>query len=84
MFSHLQAAPDDPILGLMAQFRKDPRPGKIDLGVGVYRDEAGRTFVVLLIHSKPVDRAFAVPVRTATFVGLLNLHHQPQPVEVQP
>ncbi len=43
MFSHLQAAPDDPILGLMAQFQKDLRPGKIDLGVGVYRDEAGRT-----------------------------------------
>lgn len=43
MFSHLQAAPDDPILGLMAQFRNDPRAGKIDLGVGVYRDEAGRT-----------------------------------------
>ncbi len=43
MFSHLQAAPDDPILGLMAQFRQDPRAGKIDLGVGVYRDEAGRT-----------------------------------------
>lgn len=43
MFSHLQAAPDDPILGLMAQFQRDPRAGKIDLGVGVYRDETGRT-----------------------------------------
>lgn len=43
MFSHLQAAPDDPILGLMAQFQQDPRAGKIDLGVGVYRDDTGRT-----------------------------------------
>jgi len=43
MFSHLHAAPDDPILGLMAQFRQDPRAGKIDLGVGVYRDPTGHT-----------------------------------------
>lgn len=50
MFSHLQAAPDDPILGLMMQFQKDPRAGKIDLGVGVYRDEAGRTPILDCVH----------------------------------
>ena len=50
MFSHLHAAPDDPILDLMAQFQKDPRAGKIDLGVGVYRDEAGRTPILDCVH----------------------------------
>ena len=35
MFDLLSAMPEDPILGLMAAYRKDPREQKIDLGVGV-------------------------------------------------
>lgn len=33
----------DGIIGLMQAYAADPRPSKIDLGVGVYRDEDGRT-----------------------------------------
>ena len=36
-------APPDPILGLSEAFKKDPNPAKIDLGVGVYKDEEGNT-----------------------------------------
>ncbi len=36
----------DPILGLMAAFRADTRETKIDLGVGVYQDDRGRTPVM--------------------------------------
>ena len=36
----------DPILGLMAAFRADDRANKIDLGVGVYQDDRGRTPVM--------------------------------------
>ena len=43
MFESLQAAPADVILGLIAEHRDDPRPEKIDLGVGVYRNAAGET-----------------------------------------
>lgn len=43
MFEHIQAAPADPILGLNDAFRNDPNPNKINLGVGVYKDEQGRT-----------------------------------------
>lgn len=43
MFETLQLAPPDPILGLTDAFRKDPNPNKINLGVGVYQDEEGRT-----------------------------------------
>ena len=35
-------APRDPILGLTEQFVADPRPGKVNLGVGVYLDETGK------------------------------------------
>jgi aspartate aminotransferase len=43
MFKRLQALPPDPILGIIAAHAADPNPNKIDLGVGVYRDEDGNT-----------------------------------------
>ncbi len=43
MFEHIQATPADPIFGLDDAFRNDPNPKKIDLGVGVYKDEQGET-----------------------------------------
>ncbi len=43
MFESLQPAPADAILGLITEHRADPRPEKIDLGVGVYRNAAGET-----------------------------------------
>jgi aromatic-amino-acid transaminase len=33
----------DPLLALIGLFAADPRPGKIDVGVGVFRDGAGNT-----------------------------------------
>lgn len=46
MFETLQPVAADAILGLIAEFRDDPRAEKIDLGVGVYRDAKGRTPVL--------------------------------------
>lgn len=46
MFESLQASVADPILGLIAEHRDDPRAEKIDLGVGVYRNAAGATPVL--------------------------------------
>lgn len=43
MFEHIQPAPADPILGLNDAFRQDTSPDKINLGVGVYKDEQGQT-----------------------------------------
>lgn len=43
MYERLGQVPPDPILGLIERFRDDPSPDKVDLGVGVYRDESGRT-----------------------------------------
>lgn len=42
----LSPAPPDPILGLAETFRADSRPGKVNLAVGVYVDETGRTPVL--------------------------------------
>ena len=46
MFEKVTAAPADPILGLTDTFRNDPRTNKINLGVGIYKDEAGHTPVL--------------------------------------
>tara|TARA_R110002167_G_scaffold132972_3_gene317500 strand:- start:31286 stop:32473 length:1188 start_codon:yes stop_codon:yes gene_type:complete len=46
MFGSLTALPADPILGLLAKYREDSNPQKIDLGVGVYKNEAGHTAVL--------------------------------------
>ena len=43
MFQQLKRLNPDAILGLMAKFRADPAPQKVDLGVGVFRDLSGNT-----------------------------------------
>jgi aromatic-amino-acid transaminase len=42
LFSTVELAPRDPILGLSEQFNADPNPAKVNLGVGVYYDEDGK------------------------------------------
>ena len=42
LFSTVEMAPRDPILGLNEQFNADPNPAKVNLGVGVYFDENGK------------------------------------------
>lgn len=49
LFESLQAAPADAILGLIAEHKNDSREQKIDLGVGVYRTEAGNTPVLNVV-----------------------------------
>lgn len=43
MFEKIEAAPRDAILGLTAAFREDERAEKVNLSVGVYQDETGKT-----------------------------------------
>jgi len=42
LFSAVQMAPRDPILGLNEQFNADTNPAKVNLGVGVYFDDNGK------------------------------------------
>lgn len=57
MFESLSQLPADPILGLLAAFREDTNPKKVDLGVGVYKDEAGHTAIM-----KAVKKAEAIRI----------------------
>ena len=51
MFEKLEMAPPDSILGLTVAFREDPNPHKINLGVGVYKDETGATPVMASVKA---------------------------------
>ncbi|HEY1889408.1 MAG TPA: amino acid aminotransferase [Steroidobacteraceae bacterium] len=55
MLEHLDRLSPDPILGVMAAFRADPDPRKVDLGVGVYRDDAGETPVLKAVREAEQD-----------------------------
>jgi len=67
MFEHLAAVIPDPILGLMAAFRADPDPHKVDLGVGVYRDAHGNTPVPDAVRR--AEAAMLARQTTKTYVG---------------
>jgi aromatic-amino-acid transaminase len=49
-FANVSLAPADPILGLTEAFQADPRPTKVNLGVGVYQDAAGKVPVLSVVR----------------------------------
>jgi aromatic-amino-acid transaminase len=67
MFEALSRQPDDPLLALIGQFRGDGRPGKVDLGIGVYRDEDGRTPIFRAV--KAAERLLWENQDTKAYVG---------------
>src|SRR5437764_10029942 len=67
MFERLETVIPDPILGLMAAFRADPDPRKVDLGVGVYRDDRGETPVLNAVRE--AERAVLAHQTTKTYVA---------------
>ncbi|KAF2019299.1 aspartate aminotransferase [Aaosphaeria arxii CBS 175.79] len=42
-------APEDPLFGLMAAFRRDTDPNKVDLGIGAYRDDNAKPWVLPVV-----------------------------------
>ncbi|MEO1658374.1 MAG: amino acid aminotransferase [Pseudomonadota bacterium] len=46
----------DPLLGLLAAVRADTREGKVDLGVGIYKDAAGQTPVLASVRAAELKR----------------------------
>ena len=70
MFEVLTAAKPDPILGLMELFRDDPRPSKVDLGVGVYKDITGRTPIMKSI--KEAEQRLLLERDSKSYVGTVG------------
>ena len=68
MFETLKPVATDPILGLMAAFREDPRETKIDLGVGVYMNDRGQTPVMDAV--KRAEAKLAELEKTKSYQGI--------------
>ncbi len=67
MFERLERMSDDTILGLMAAYRADSSPAKVDLGVGVYRDARGETPVLEAVRA--AERAMLDGQTTKSYVA---------------
>ncbi|MDG2088502.1 MAG: hypothetical protein P8J68_07155 [Arenicellaceae bacterium] len=61
MFENLSILPEGPIGVIMEQYRQDQNINKVDLGVGVYRDENGKSLsmkAVYLAEQKGAKRKY--------------------------
>ena len=67
LLERLLLQPPDGLLALIGAFRNDPRPGCIDVGVGVYKDAAGRTPVLRAV--KTAERILLEDQPTKTYLG---------------
>jgi aspartate/tyrosine/aromatic aminotransferase len=78
MLERVEAAPRDAILGLTEAFNADPRQEKINLSVGVYQDENGRT--PLLECVKEAERRLAAAPTTKSYLPISGLQQYCQAV----
>ncbi|MDO6763692.1 amino acid aminotransferase [Agarivorans sp. 1_MG-2023] len=68
MFEDLPIAKDDPILSLGIAYKADPRDNKIDLGIGVYRNEQGQTPVMQAVTA--AQNRLLAQQTTQAYIGL--------------
>lgn len=68
MLGNLKPQAPDKILALTGEFKADPRQGKIDLGVGVYKDPTGHTPIMRAVHE--AERRMLERETTKTYAGL--------------
>ncbi len=67
MLDHLKALPPDPILGILAAYKLDDNPKKIDLGIGVYKDETGATPMLQSVVA--AEKQMIAQQSTKTYLG---------------
>ena len=68
MFDAIPAAPPDSILGLTDAWRADPNPLKVNLGVGVYKDDAGNTPILAAV--KAAEAAILQSATTKSYMPI--------------
>jgi aspartate/tyrosine/aromatic aminotransferase len=67
LLDRLEDQPQDGLIALIALAEADPRPGKIDVGVGVYRDAAGNTPILKSV--KAAERRLVESQATKAYIG---------------
>lgn len=54
-WSQVELGPPDAILGITEAFKKDTNPKKINLGVGAYRDDSGKPYVLPSVRKASIN-----------------------------
>ena len=70
MFENIAASKADPLLQLIADFAADTRADKMDLGVGVFKDENGQTPVLASV--KTAEQRLLDAQGSKSYVGMLG------------
>ena len=70
MLELLKEQPADNILSLMGMYSKDERPNKLDLGVGVYKNQDGITPIMRAV--KKAETILLNNQNSKSYVGLLG------------
>lgn len=70
-FDRIEAAPADPILGISEAFKKDPRTDKINLSVGVYKNEQGDTAILKCV--KQAEKILLEKENTKSYLPISGL-----------
>lgn len=73
MFDTIQPAPPDSILGLTDAWKNDPNPLKVNLGVGVYKDDSGNTPILAAVKA-----AEAAILQSATSKSYMPISGTPE------
>src|SRR5689334_16212292 len=68
LFTAVEMAPRDPILGLNEQFNADANPTKVNLGVGVYYDDNGKVPVLECV--KRAEAAIAAETTPRSYLPI--------------
>ncbi len=68
MWQNIEAAPADSILGLTDAFKKDGNPEKVNLGVGVYKDDEGNTPVLSCV--KEAEKILLASEKTKSYLPI--------------
>ncbi|MCD9097565.1 aspartate/tyrosine/aromatic aminotransferase [Luteimonas fraxinea] len=67
-FANVELVPGDPILGLTEAYNADPRATKVNLGVGIYYDEAGR--IPVLDAVREVEQRLAAEAKPRGYLPI--------------
>lgn len=73
MFSNVSGVPADPILGLSQLFAKETNPNKVDLGVGVYKDDSGKTPIMQAV--KKAEHLLLVQQTSKAYLSSIGNNH---------
>lgn len=76
IFTAVEMAPRDPILGLNEAFNADTRTGKVNLGVGVYYDDNGKIPLLAAVKAAEKTRMDAQPPRGYQAIEGLGAYNQ--------